>query len=187
MLWCFRWQIDSNGDNFLSFLVMFWAVNTMKLHYKAPQLDNCHKVVPFLLTHIVLFVRIMCDCAEICKLCDWMRFLINYAGLHHCTILEPLFSCSVAIFRPPPPPNVSFILYCLIDTSEFIGLTKQYDDRNCFQEDWCIAALTLELLLIMCLWMGESNIWLWLSLNSQHKQLSFDLCTSLYNQLNGLQ
>ena len=45
--------------------------------------DNYHKVVPFLCIQIVLFVRIMCDHAEICKLCNWMQFLINYAGLHH--------------------------------------------------------------------------------------------------------
>ena len=48
--------------------------------------DNYHKVVSFLLTHIVLFVRIMHNCVEICELCDQLRFLINYAGLHHRTI-----------------------------------------------------------------------------------------------------
>ena len=33
----------------------------------------------------------MCDCAEICELCDQMRVLINYVGLHHHTISEALF------------------------------------------------------------------------------------------------
>ena len=47
--------------------------------------DNYHKVVPFLLIHIVLFVRIMRDYAEICKLCDRMRFFINSAGSHYRT------------------------------------------------------------------------------------------------------
>ena len=60
--------------------------NCIIKHYK----ENCHRVVPFLLTHVMLFVRIMRDCAEICKLCDRMRLLINYAGSHHRTISEAL-------------------------------------------------------------------------------------------------
>lgn len=67
-----------------SFLVLSCDVLGSKLPW------NCHKVVPFLLTHIVLFVRIMRDCAEICELCDRMWFLINCAGSHHRTISEAL-------------------------------------------------------------------------------------------------
>ena len=58
--------------------------------------DNYHKVVPFILIHIVLFIRIMRDCAEICELCDRMRFLINYAESYHRTLTEALFcSCNL--------------------------------------------------------------------------------------------
>ena len=54
--------------------------------------DKYHKVVLFLLIHIVLFVRIMRDYAEICELCDQTQFLINYARLHHHTLSEALTS-----------------------------------------------------------------------------------------------
>ena len=57
-----------NGDYFSSFSAMFWAVNYYEiafiyevLHYE----DNCHKVVQFLLIHIILFVRIMHDYVQI--------------------------------------------------------------------------------------------------------------------------
>ena len=46
--------------------------------------------IPFLLTHIVLFVRITCmlNWAQICELCNWIHILINYsvcriASLHN--------------------------------------------------------------------------------------------------------
>ena len=61
--------------------------NCIIKHYK----ENCHRIVPFLLTHVMLLVRIMRDCAGICELCDRMRFLINYAGSHHRTISEALY------------------------------------------------------------------------------------------------
>ena len=68
-----------------SFLVLFCAVlgsellwNCIIKHYK----DNCHKIVPFLLIHIImfifLFVRIMHDYAEISELCDRIHLLINH-------------------------------------------------------------------------------------------------------------
>ena len=64
---------------FLSFFVMFGLWITVKLHYKAlqRQLSQCCTI---LLTHIMLFVRTMRDCAEICRLCDQMRLLINCPG-----------------------------------------------------------------------------------------------------------
>ena len=63
----------------------------MKLHYKAPQ-RQLSQGCTILLTQIVLFERIMHDYAEICNLCNQMRFLVNYAGLHHCTLSEALRS-----------------------------------------------------------------------------------------------
>ena len=62
--------------------------NCIIKHHK----DNYHKVVPFSLIHIVLFIRIMRDYALICELCDRMWFLINYAGSHHHTLSEALFT-----------------------------------------------------------------------------------------------
>ena len=68
--------------------------NCIIKHYK----ENCHRIVPFLLTHVMLLVRIMRDCAGICELCDRMRFLINYAGSHHRTISEALFIVQLHYF-----------------------------------------------------------------------------------------
>ena len=60
--------------------------NCITKHHK----DNYYKFVLFLLIRIVLFVRIMRHYAEVCELCDWMRFLIFYAKLHHRTLSEAL-------------------------------------------------------------------------------------------------
>ena len=54
---------------FSPFLQCFGQRTTMKLHYKAPQWQLSQGCT-ILLIYIVLFVRIMCDYAEICKLCN---------------------------------------------------------------------------------------------------------------------
>ena len=59
-------------------------------HYAPMGMHSKINSVPFLLIHIVLFVRIMHDYAEIYKLCNRMWFLINYAGSHHRTLSEAL-------------------------------------------------------------------------------------------------
>ena len=44
------------------------------------------------------FVRIMCDYAQICKLCNQIEILINYAESHHRTLSEALSNpCPVNI------------------------------------------------------------------------------------------
>ena len=77
--WCIEWWL---------FLVLFCDVlgsellwNCIIKHYK----DNCHKVVPFLLTLVMLFVRTMQKCASYAIGFDYWSIVLDW------TISEALF------------------------------------------------------------------------------------------------
>ena len=50
----------------------------MKWRFK-PLRTNYYEFLAFLLSPILLLVRIMRLCADISELCDTMRFMVNYA------------------------------------------------------------------------------------------------------------